>query len=429
MAVATTVTFLDYVATPGQTVLNFAGLSYLEGDGNTTIKVYVDEALVPNWVNVEGAANNGIVTGGQITFTVPFVGAEAIQIKRVTPLTQPNIFPDNYSKETSGETADRTLMQIQEVEAQEAASGGGSVEVHSLLPDWDVGVDYVVDEQVLYKTVSPLYQNVYRCVVAHTSVDFIADELLGYWEWIFVQQIPGPQGEKGLTGDQGPQGIQGPVGPAGNDGIFATVATQVEAEAGVENTHGMTPLRTKEAIAFQVPNLPVITTLVSDVDTLKSEMTAVENLAAGNLVKIEALENLVCNDLYNGSQPMGNNVGPLPLLCTDLGPAGKGVPLKVFSSGTQLARFTLQVLRDDGVETRFEQKNIALHFIDGVWYLGVEQEIVLAGALAEVELSIVTVDEGLGVYSGQVYYTTDNMTGGTYSDRIKWIGTEISVGV
>ena len=37
-----------------------------------------------------------------------------------------------------------------------------------------------------------------------------------------------------------PQGAQG---AAGNDGIFTSVASQSEAEAGTENTKGMTPLR------------------------------------------------------------------------------------------------------------------------------------------------------------------------------------------
>ena len=45
-----------------------------------------------------------------------------------------------------------------------------------------------------------------------------------------------------VSGDAGPQG------PAGTDGIFTAIASQAEAEAGTDNTKGMSPLRTAEAI-------------------------------------------------------------------------------------------------------------------------------------------------------------------------------------
>ncbi len=47
---------------------------------------------------------------------------------------------------------------------------------------------------------------------------------------------------------QGPTGPQGATGPAGVDGVFAEIASQAEAEAGSENTKGMTALRTAQAI-------------------------------------------------------------------------------------------------------------------------------------------------------------------------------------
>lgn len=59
-----------------------------------------------------------------------------------------------------------------------------------------------------------------------------------------------------LAGPQGPQGATGPAGTNGVDGIFSEIASQAEAEAGVENTKGMTPLRVAEAIAALTPIPP-----------------------------------------------------------------------------------------------------------------------------------------------------------------------------
>lgn len=47
----------------------------------------------------------------------------------------------------------------------------------------------------------------------------------------------------------GPTGAAGAAGAAGADGVFSAIASQAEAEAGTENTKGMTALRTAQAIA------------------------------------------------------------------------------------------------------------------------------------------------------------------------------------
>lgn len=76
-----------------------------------------------------------------------------------------------------------------------------------------------------------------------------------------------------FTNRQGPAGPAGAAGANGADGIFSVIATQAEAEAGVENTHGMTPLRTAEAIAAQVQPLNAVLTAIAAV-----------TLAAGSFV-------------------------------------------------------------------------------------------------------------------------------------------------
>jgi len=63
----------------------------------------------------------------------------------------------------------------------------------------------------------------------------------------------GPTGPTGLTGATGPagtngtNGTNGADGADGADGVFTVIASQSEAEAGTNNTKGMTPLRVKQA--------------------------------------------------------------------------------------------------------------------------------------------------------------------------------------
>jgi hypothetical protein len=47
----------------------------------------------------------------------------------------------------------------------------------------------------------------------------------------------------------GLKGADGTNGTNGTDGVFSAINSQVEAEAGIENTKGMTALRTAQAIA------------------------------------------------------------------------------------------------------------------------------------------------------------------------------------
>ena len=61
----------------------------------------------------------------------------------------------------------------------------------------------------------------------------------------------GPAGPTGATGPQGPSGgidgADGNDGADGANGIFSAIASQAEAEAGTDNTKGMTALRVKQA--------------------------------------------------------------------------------------------------------------------------------------------------------------------------------------
>jgi hypothetical protein len=50
----------------------------------------------------------------------------------------------------------------------------------------------------------------------------------------------------------------GTTGPAGASGVFSAIATKLEAEAGTENTKGMTALRVSEAITAQVSGVTAV---------------------------------------------------------------------------------------------------------------------------------------------------------------------------
>lgn len=59
----------------------------------------------------------------------------------------------------------------------------------------------------------------------------------------------------GATGMTGPQGPEGPQGPPGEIAGLSGIATTDEAIAGVVDNKAMTPLKTKEAVAAQVPEI------------------------------------------------------------------------------------------------------------------------------------------------------------------------------
>lgn len=71
------------------------------------------------------------------------------------------------------------------------------------------------------------------------DVDLISGSGTGITDWnVNIAGEPGAAGADGAPGADGADGA---------DGIFSAIASQAEAEAGVENTKGMTPLRTLQS--------------------------------------------------------------------------------------------------------------------------------------------------------------------------------------
>lgn len=294
------------------------------------------------------------------------------------------------------------------------------------IPNWFTSTDYNLNEPV-YISDDPLvsvqfHRKFYRATSAHTSFSFTTDWGNGLWEEITVKGIKGDTGDQGTTGANGAKGDKGDTGASGadgNDGIFSEIASQGEAEAGVNDTKGMTPLKTKQAfdINFQAFednfNNVVAPALEDRIDAVEARMTIVEN--ATELVNA------------SGQQPLLNNeVVGVEILGGD-NPAGFGNRWELNNTGAKSARIRAEIYRKDDAEIRFSIAHLEMHFKLDTWYLGRVSTTVLNGEEDGVSFSIATTDLGGGIYVGQVSYTSDNMVGGNYDSTsyIKFLLEEI----
>lgn len=279
------------------------------------------------------------------------------------------------------------------------------------LPDWEIDVPYVVDDVVYVQNEQPNFiDKIYRCTFAHTSVSFATDFGNARWEEIVVRGVKGDQGDKGEKGDTGATGAagaQGSQGPNGSDGIFSEIASQAEAEAGVDNTKGMTPIRVKNAIDAQVGNLR---------DTL---FPALANTVAANTTNISLLANKVSQleatsqvSRASGSQRLLNDQGSaVAILGSDApGNSGAGNKLQLNPVGATSANVIVEIFRKDDAEQRFVRVELELHFISGTWYLGTKNIITLIGEDSGVDFEVSQDGDNVA----QISYTSDNMIGGNY---------------
>jgi len=343
------------------------------------IKLYLDD--VPTAI----VFDNALAPTAVVIIPAPAIGVE-IKIKRETPKVQPTDLVDNANEDQ----LDRIVQMVQEIEVPAAAPAAETSP--SILVDWEPNTEYV-EGQLIFDTGGERY---YKATQDFTSDGVIisADIMAGYLELF-------NQGEQGETGPQGPQGLQGIAGNDGNDGangaqgadgIFSEIASQAEAEAGVNNTKGMTPLRFAQALAVQI--LAYINPIINSVNA--NALAIANNLAEINLLKQNFGDTY---GLYSGSQKIGNNVGPLDLS------ADNGDALLFNSNGTELVNIELYVRR--GAE-RFSSFGVVLQYVAGVWKISRKETFVLEETL-EMDGFTLSLDQtGPEV---QLQYTTDALAG------------------
>lgn len=344
---------------------------------------------------------------------------QLVVISRVTEVIQPTILDENESytsrAEAIEEQFDRIVQMIQEIDTTgTSTTTTSSQDVSFIIPDWEQSTPYL-ENQIVYSTQLDSY---WKVLQDHTSdLNLItADIGVGRLE-LFNQ---GEQGEKGLKGDKGEKGDTGAAGSnglngaQGNDGIFSQIAEQAEAEAGVENTKGMTPLRTKQAIDAQVPSF--LTGINSSIATINSNISTLG--AEINLLKSSISTTI---GRYSGAQRLLQSQStPLELLGTT------GSPLKFNQSGTEFVNVQFYIRRGNNSFTSFEA---VLHYTGGQWFICRKETFLLDETLDVDGITLSVVTNGQG--EGQVYYTATDIGTPFVAEEnyIAWLGQEIPKGV
>ena len=182
----------------------------------------------------------------------------------------------------------------------------------AIVNDWVTNTVYKVNELVYIPDGDPstsvqYHDRLYRAINQHTSNSFGTDFGNGLWDQIQVKGVKGDTGDQGPIGPSGTNGGVGPSGPSGGDGadgVFSVISSKSEAEVGFDNTKGMTPLRTREAIDFNLvtdraqiatnvagiaSNLGLINTNIADIAAIvidNAQIATNKNDIASNLLLI-----------------------------------------------------------------------------------------------------------------------------------------------
>jgi len=392
------------------------------------------------------------LTGGPPVTTVEMntapTSSQKLKIIRETPIIQEDDYTTSYVIGTTLETALDNLVRMIQEAANNLASNirlavgsaltnirlpveaankylkwnddATALENVEALPTWGTGTDY--------KEGNFVYEDgaIYRAASDHTAGVFADDLYANLWTAISGGQgAQGTKGDKGDKGDAGPAGATGAAGAngaPGANGIFSEIASQAEAQAGVDNTKGMSPLRVKQAIDSQVNP----TNIASQISALQTADTGLATDIAAVSNRVTTLENQLTSSEYYGSQRLLNNQAVAVQLEGANGEAGLGNEFSVSAAGTTHAEFTVRIYRKDDVTTVFTTAKLLFHYIDGNWNM------------ARIDTSAINSDDDGVTFSIQqvgqvayVYYTSSNMNGGNYDSdsRLTWVGEEIPVGI
>lgn len=443
------------------TVLFAIPFNYKSGDAPNVTKVYLIDELTVDLSTPSGFDETLLTEGTEYTLdpagptpanvrtdngSAPFTpnNDQKIRVERRTDKTQDTDFDVGgsntpYNPTNTENAHDKNTRMIQELfdDVGEISTGGGTTVVSgALITDWLPATNYLEDQTVIDKDTPT--NKLYRAISAHLSAgNFNADFVGGKWEEL-PSGVDGAPGAAGNDGANGLNGANGANGTNGIDGVFAAIASTAEAEAGVDNVKGMTPLRTKEAIEFQVDGTVSITALKLRVATLEASQIAQDLIIqdhANRIVTLEASADFAVGEFSGSQKIVDNQVAPLELLgaLNPIPSDGKGAKFLRDGDGTEYAKVMVYIRRLDSLgNVRFSSFDLVMQYVDSVWYIGragtVQLDVTLD--LDGIVLSIVT--DG-GTKEGQVYYTSNAMGGDPIihkdSSIIKWFGQEIPVGI
>lgn len=127
----------------------------------------------------------------------------------------------------------------------------------------------------------------------------------------------------------------GAAGADGADGIFSAIASQAEAEAGTDNTKGMTPLRTAEVFASKVD---------SRMREIRASLIRDRVFAAGT-----GNTTTSANTINGGSAALGRTIVHADIVygCRQIGLLRK-VSINIVSAGDGAGTFKLKQMRPNG---------------------------------------------------------------------------------
>lgn len=441
----------------GATVLFAIPFNFKSGDASNVTKVYLIDELTVDSSTPSGFDETLLTEGQEYTLnpagptpanvktddgSAPFTPSadQKIRVERRTSKTQDTDFDSGgsntpYNPTNTENAHDKLTRILQEVcdDVSEIESSTSTTVVSSAaIPDWAPATNYLENQVVIDKDTPT--NKIWRALSDHTSGGtFNGDFVGGKWELLpnGADGQDGSNGSNGADGADGTNGTNGLDGADGADGVFAAIASQAEAEAGVNNVKGMTALRTKQAIDLQVPALSVITTLQTDLDA--AELTIQDH--QNRIVSLEASAEFALGR-FAGSQKIVNaQAAPLELLggANPIPSDGRGSGFLRDGDGTEFAKVLVYIKRVNSLgDVRFTSFDLIMHYVDSVWYITRDDtvQLVLALDLDGIVLSVAT--DGI-TKEGQLSYTSDDMGGDAtfHKDNsvIKWFGQEIPIGI
>ena len=225
-------------------------------NNTTDVDVFVDNVLQSSGfsiVNSVGGAGLNADGTGVVRFAVAPANGKIIAIKSDVPVSRASVYTAGGNITAAALEGDFDTITMQIGDQEESLNRAlkipvGDEDADMTIPDKDArkgktlsfdattGLPTATDAAISSATVAQT-QTLGAGAQATASAAF--DPATG--DVAFTFGIP--------TGTQG---------PAGSSGVFSGIASQLEAEAGSENTKGMTPLRVSQAITAQVSGVTAV---------------------------------------------------------------------------------------------------------------------------------------------------------------------------